>query len=159
MPIAEVLMLYLDDLVVGARYEAGPIAVDKDELIEFAGRYDPQPFHTDPVAAKASLFGGLAASGWMTASLTMRMLVDSGNGPAGGFIARKIEAMEWPLPVRPGDTLRATSEVLEILPSKSKPDRGMVRMRTETLNQDGKVVQVLTALLVVVRRSAETAHA
>jgi len=152
-------MLYLDDLVVGTKYPAGPIAVDRGELIEFAKRFDPQPFHTDPVAAKDSLFGGLAASGWMTASLTMRMLVDSGNGPAGGFIARKVEAMEWPLPVRPGDTLRATSEVIEVLPSKSKPDRGMVRMRTETVNQDGAVVQVLTALLVVVKRPVEKAHA
>jgi acyl dehydratase len=151
-------MLYLEDFAAGARYEAGPIAVDRDELIAFAKRYDPQPFHTDPVAARDSLFGGLAASGWMTASLTMRMLVDSGKGPAGGFIARKIEAMEWPSPVRPGDTLSATSEVVEVLPSKSKPDRGMVRMRTETVNQDGAVVQVLTALLVVQRRPAERAN-
>ena len=148
-------MLYLEDFATSARYEAGPIAVDQDELIAFATRYDPQPFHTDPVAAKNSLFGGLAASGWMTASLTMRMLIDSGNGPVGGFIARKIEAMEWPSPVRPGDQLRATSEVLEVLPSKTKPDRGMVRMRTETKNQDGTVVQILTALLVVQRRPTE----
>jgi acyl dehydratase len=152
-------MLYLDDLVVGARYEAGPLPVEQDEVIAFAKRYDPQPFHTDPEAAKGTLFGGLAASGWMTASLTMRMLVDSGTGPAGGFIARKIEAMEWPVPVRPGDTLRATSEVVEVLPSRSRPDRGMVRMRTETRNQKDEIVQVLTALLVVHRRPAEDAHA
>ena len=145
-------MFYLDDLVVGARYEAGPVAVDADELVAFARRYDPQPFHTDAEAAKHSLFGGLAASGWMTASLTMRMLVESGHSPAGGFIARQIEKMEWPLPVRPGDMLSATSEVVEILPSKTKPDRGMVRMRTETRNQKGEVVQVLTALLVAHRK-------
>jgi acyl dehydratase len=152
-------MFYLDDLKVGARYEAGPIHVDPDELVAFAKRFDPQPFHTDAEAAKSTLFGGLAASGWMTASLTMRMLVDSGHAPAGGFIARKVEAMEWPLPVRPGDVLRATSEVVEVLPSKSRPDRGMVRMRTETRNQEGALVQTLTALLVVHRRPAEGAHA
>ena len=152
-------MFYLEDLTVGARYDAGPVAVDPDELIAFAGRFDPQPFHTDPEAAKASLFGGLAASGWMTASLTMRMLIASQKIPAGGLIARKIENLEWPLPVRPGDTLRATSEVIEILPSKSRPDRGMVRMRTETVNQDGATVQVLTALLVVPRRSGANAAA
>ncbi len=145
-------MHYLEDFTAGARYEAGPIAVDHDELIAFAERYDPQPFHTDPVAAKGSLFGGLAASGWMTASLTMRMLIDSGHGPVGGFIARQVEKMEWPLPVRAGDTLSATSEVVEVIPSRTKPDRGMVKMRTETRNQKGEVVQLLTALLVVPRR-------
>jgi len=148
-------MLYFEDFAAGARYQAGPIPVDRDELIAFARRYDPQPFHTDPVAAQATLFAGLAASGWMTACLTMRMLVDSGNGPAGGFIARQIEGLEWPRPVRPGDTLRAASEVVEIRPSRSNPDRGMVRMRTETRNQDGEIVQVLTALLVVPRRPAD----
>lgn len=145
-------MNYLEDFVTGRRYQAGPIAVDPAELVEFARRYDPQPFHLDDAAAKKTLFGGLAASGWMTACLTMRMLVDSGDAPAGGFIAREVSQMEWPRPVRPGDVLRAVSEVLEVIPSKSKPDRGMVRMRTETLNQNGEVVQALTALLVVPRR-------
>jgi acyl dehydratase len=145
-------MLYLEDFTTGSRYEAGPIAVDRDELIAFAKRYDPQPFHTDPAAAERTLFGGLAASGWMTASLTMRMLVDSGHGPVGGFIARQVESMEWPRPVRAGDTLSATSEVVEVIPSRTKPDRGMVKMRTETRNQKGEVVQLLTALLVVPRR-------
>jgi acyl dehydratase len=146
--------MYLEDFAVGARYEAGPIAVDQDEVIAFAKRYDPQPFHTDPAAAKDTLFGGLAASGWMTAALTMRMLIDSGHIPTGGMIARQIEAMELPRPVRPGDTLRATSEVLEVIPSKSRPDRGMIRMRTETRNQNGETVLTLTALLMVSRRVA-----
>lgn len=148
--------MYLEEFAVGARFEAGPIAVEQDEVIAFARRYDPQPFHTDAVAAKNSLFGGLAASGWMTASLTMRMLIESGHIPAGGMIARQVEKMEWPHPVRPGDTLRAISEVLEVIPSKSRPDRGMVRMRTETRNQSDRVVQSLTALLVVPRRAAAT---
>ena len=152
-------MNYLEDFVAGARYEAGPIAVEEDEVIAFARRYDPQPFHTDHKAAENSLFGGLAASGWMTASLTMRMLVESGNAPAGGFIARQIEALEWPRPVRPGDTLRAVSEVVEVTPSKSRPDRGTVRMRTHTLNQAGEVVQVFTGLLVVPRKPAKGADA
>lgn len=144
--------MYLEDFIAGTRYEAGPITVDQDEVIAFATRYDPQPFHTDPDAAKTTLFGGLAASGWMTASLTMRMLVLSGHAPTGGFIARQVEALEWPRPTRPGDTLRAVSEVVDVLPSKSKPDRGMIRMRTETRNQNDEVVQVFQALLVVPRR-------
>lgn len=152
-------MLYLEDYTTGMRYEAGPIAVDRDELIAFAKRYDPQPFHTDPVAAEGTLFGGLAASGWMTASLTMRMLVDSGKSPAGGFIARQVETMEWPRPVRPGDILSAVSEVLEVIPSRSKPDRGMIKVRTDTLNQKGELVQRMAALLVVPRRKPEAAHA
>lgn len=146
--------MYLDDFVVGARYEAGPITVDKDEVIAFAKRYDPQPFHTDPEAAKTTLFAGLAASGWMTGSLTMRMLIESGNIPTGGLIAREVEKIEWPRPTRPGDTLRAVSEVIEVIPSKTKPDRGMLRMRTTTTNQNGEVVQTMTALLVVPRRAA-----
>ena len=150
--------MYLEEFAVGARFDAGPIAVDQDELIAFARRYDPQPFHTDPDAARDSLFGGLAASGWMTAGLTMRMLIESGHIPTGGMIAREIVKMEWPRPVRPGDTLRATTEVLEVIPSKSRPDRGMVRMRTETRNQGGEVVQTLTALLVVPRRAAAGAE-
>ncbi len=151
--------MYLDDFVVGTRYETGTIAVDQDEVIAFATRYDPQPFHTDPEAAKKTLFGGLAASGWMTASLTMSLLIKSGHIPTGGLIAREIEKIEWPRPTRPGDTLRAVSEVLETIPSKSKPDRGMRRMRTETRNQNDEVVQVLTALLVVPRRPGSKADA
>ncbi len=149
--------MYLEEFAVGARYEAGPVAVEQDEVIAFARRYDPQPFHTDPVAARDTLFGGLAASGWMTASLTMKMIIESGHIPTGGMIARQVETIEWPRPVRPGDTLRAISEVLEVIPSKSKPDRGMVRMRTETRNQNDEVVQTLTGLLVVPRRAAAAA--
>jgi acyl dehydratase len=144
--------MYLEDFAVGTRYEAGPVTVDQDELIAFARRYDPQPFHTDPVAARNSLFGGLAASGWMTAALTMRMLIDSGNVPSGGLIARQVETIEWPRPTRAGDVLRAVSEVVETIPSRSKPDRGMMRMRTETRNQNDEIVQILVALLVVPRR-------
>jgi acyl dehydratase len=151
--------MYLDDFVVGTRYETDTIAVNQDEVIAFANRYDPQPFHTDPEAAKTTLFGGLAASGWMTASLTMRLLIESGHIPTGGLIAREIEKIEWPRPTRPGDTLRAVSEVIETIPSKSKPDRGMLRMRTETRNQNGEIVQVLTALLVVPRRPAHASKA
>ncbi|HEY1721644.1 MAG TPA: MaoC family dehydratase [Magnetospirillaceae bacterium] len=146
--------MYLDDFVAGTQYQAGPITVDKDELIAFAKRYDPQPFHTDPEAAKTTLFGGLAASGWMTGSLTMRMLIESGNIPTGGLIAREVEKIEWPRPTRAGDTLRAMSEVIETIPSKTKPDRGMLRMRTTTTNQNGEIVQIMTALLVVPRRVA-----
>src|SRR4051812_10351820 len=136
--------LYLDDLAVGQRFASGPQALDAAQIKAFAEAFDPQPFHLDEVAAASSLFGGLAASGWHTAAITMRLLV--GSVPlAGGEIA-------WPRPTRPGDVLTVVSEVLEVTPSRSRPDRGMVTLRSETRNQRGEVVQTLTARLVVPRR-------
>jgi acyl dehydratase len=118
----------------------------------FAGEFDPQPFHLDDAAACNSVFGGLAASGWHTAALTMRLLVESDLKPADGIVAAGFDEFRWPRPVRPGDELHIESEVLEVRPSKSRPDQGLVKLRTTTLNQNSEAVQILIANLVVPRR-------
>ena len=147
--------LYLDDLHVGQRFVSESLPITQADIVAFAKQFDPQPFHLDHEAAKGSLFGGLAASGWHTAALTMRLLVGGGAPIAGGVIGAGGEIV-WPVPTRPGDVLHVESEVLEIKPSKSKPQQGMVTLKAETLNQDGVVVQRLTAKLVVPRRAAAT---
>ena len=144
-------LLYLDDLAVGQRFASGSLAVDADAIKAFARAFDPQPFHLDEAAAEDSLFGGLAASGWHTAALTMRLLLDGVAPIAGGVIGSGGE-IAWPQPTRPGDVLTVTSEVIEVTPSKSRPDRGRIALRSETRNQRGEVVQILTATLVVPRR-------
>jgi acyl dehydratase len=143
--------LFLEDLHVGQHFTAGPLTVTTAEIISFASAFDPQPFHLDPEAAKATLFKGLAASGWHTASLTMRMLTDGGMPIANGVIGVGGE-IAWPHPVRAGDELRVESEVLAIAPSRSKPNQAIVTMRSKTANQNGETVQVLTAKLVVFAR-------
>ena len=145
-------LLYLDDIAAGQRFTSGSLTVDAEAIKAFARQFDPQPFHLDEEAAEASLFGGLAASGWHTAALTMRLLNDGGAPIAGGIIGAGGE-IAWPRPTRPGDVLTVVSEVIEVKPSKSRPDRGMVTLRSETRNQNGEAVQVLTAKLVVPRRS------
>jgi len=144
--------LYLDDLTVGQRFVTGSLRIDTDQIKRFAGQFDPQPFHLDETSADASLFRGLAASGWHTAALTMRLMVEHGAPIAGGLIGAGAE-LDWPAPTRPGDELRVETEVLEIIPSRSKPDRGIVRVRNCTLNQRDEAVQVMIAKLVVPRRS------
>ena len=143
--------LYLDDLYVGQRFAAGPISVTAEEIVSFAREFDPQPFHLDSEAAKATLFQGLAASGWHTAALTMRMLTDGGIPIATGVVGVGGE-IAWPKPVRPGDTLRVETEVLAIAPSRSKPNQAIVTTRSTTTNQYGETVQVLTANLVAFAR-------
>jgi acyl dehydratase len=147
----ETTPLYLDDLHAGQRFTSGSLKVDEAHIKAFAAQYDPQPFHLDNEAAKETLFGGLAASGWHTAAMTMRLLVQSGLPLAGGIIGSGGE-ISWPKPVRPGDTLTVVSEIVEVTPSRSRPDRGTVRVRSETHNQHGDVVQTLTPRLVVPRR-------
>jgi acyl dehydratase len=144
-------LLYLDDLRVGQRFASGRQALDETQIKGFAALFDPQPFHLSDTAARASLFGGLAASGWHTAAITMRLLVTGGAPLAGGVIGAGGE-ISWPRPTRPGDVLQVESEVIEVVPSRSRPERGMVTLRSETRNQRGEVVQVLTARLVVPRR-------
>jgi acyl dehydratase len=144
-------LLYLDDLQVGQRFSSGSHAMDEAQIKAFAAQFDPQPFHLDAEAAKGTLFGGLAASGWHTAAITMRLLVDGGAPIAGGIIGGGGE-IAWPKPTRPSDVLHVESEVLEIIPSRSRPDRGKVVFRNETRNQHGDVVQVMTVGLVVPRR-------
>jgi acyl dehydratase len=143
--------LYLEDLSVGQRFTSPRHTVDEAQIKAFAGQFDPQPFHLDDETARQTLFAGLAASGWHTAAITMRLLVDGGAPIAGGIIGAGGE-VAWPRPTRPGDTLTVHTEVLDITPSRSRPDRGMVTVRSETVNQRGEPVQVLTAKLVVPRR-------
>jgi acyl dehydratase len=143
--------LYLDDLTVGQRFASATYTVDAAEIQRFAAEYDPQPFHMDETAARETLFGGLVASGWHTAGMMMRLIVGGGLPIAGGIIGSGGELL-WTKPVRPGDTLHVECEVLEITPSRSKPDRGMVVVRCVRLNQHGEMVQSFTPKLVVPRR-------
>lgn len=149
-------MLYLEDLEVGRRFTSAGAALDAAQIREFAGRFDPQPFHLDEQAAQASFFAGLAASGWHTAALTMRLIVES-VPLAGGVIGGGVE-VTWPQPTRPGDVLTVESEVVEVTPSRSRPERGMIRLKSETRNQRGEVVQTMTAKLVVPRRAHRDRH-
>jgi len=146
-------VLYLDDLAVGDKFSSEGHEIDTAQIKAFATLFDPQPFHLDEEAAKATLFGGLAASGWHTAAITMRLLVTSGLPLADGIIGAGGE-ISWPKPTRPGDVLRVESEVVEIMPSRSKPDRAMVVMRCETRNQHGDVLQSFSPKLVVAKRRA-----
>jgi acyl dehydratase len=144
---------YFEDFAVGQTFaSAKPLRVDKDDIFAFAKKYDPQPFHLDEAAARQSIFQGLSASGWHTAAITMRLITESDFKAAGGTIGLGFEAMRWPIPVRPGDELRIESEILELRPSKSRPDRGLMKVRTRTLNQNGEIVQELTANVMVPRR-------
>jgi acyl dehydratase len=144
--------LYLDDLHVGQRFTSRTHMIDVAQIKDFARQFDPQPFHQDEDAAKDTLFAGLAASGWHTAAITMRLLVESGLPLMGGVIGAGGE-LAWPKPTRPGDTLQVESEVMEITPSRSRPDRGTVIVRSLTRNQQNEVVQELTARLIVPRRA------
>jgi acyl dehydratase len=144
---------YLDDLVPGQRFSSSArVRVVADRIKAFAAEFDPQPFHLDEGAASTTIFRGLAASGWHTAAITMRLLVDSEFKPAGGIVGAGFDELSWPRPVRPGDELRVESEVLEVRPSKSRPEQGLVKVRTTTLNQNDEVVQISVGSLVVLRR-------
>src|SRR5712664_652134 len=147
--------LYLEDLAVGRRFTSATHVIDAAQIKAFAGQFDPQPFHLDDETAKSTLFAGLAASGWHTAAITMKLLVESGLPLGGGIIGAGGE-ISWPKPTRPGDVLAVFSEIEEVTPSRSRPDRGMIRVRSETRNQHSEIVQVLVAKLVVPRRSDTT---
>jgi acyl dehydratase len=143
--------LYLDDFAVGRVFSTRETTVTLEGCKAFAKEFDPQPFHLDEAAAQRSVFGRLAASGWYTASVSMRLIVDGELEPAGGLVGLSSD-MTWPRPVYPGDTLHVESEVLGVRVSESKPDRGIVTMRNRTLNQHGEPVQVATVKLMVPRR-------
>lgn len=147
-------MRYLEDFAVGQKFGSGRIRVEPERIRSFAAEFDPQPFHLDDAAARGTIFRGLAASGWHTAAITMRLLVESDVQPAGGIVGAGFDEFRWPKPVRPGDELRIEAEVLEVRPSKSRPEQGMIKLRTTTLNQDGEAVQVTVGNLVVPRRPA-----
>jgi acyl dehydratase len=127
--------------------------IDEDRIKAFAAEFDPQPFHLDEAAAQASIFGGLAASGWHTAAITMRLLVTAGLPFAAGVIGLGRD-IAWPRPTRAGDVLRVESEIVEILPSRSKPNQGIVKVRSTTLNQDGEPVQVFAGKILAFKRAA-----
>jgi acyl dehydratase len=145
-------LLDLDDLQLGRRFTSGTHSLDEKQIGDFALAFDPQPFHTDPEAAKQSVFRGLAASGWHTAAITMRLQVCGGLPLEGGIVGFGGE-VAWPTAARPGDVLRVESEIVEIVPSRSRPDRATVTVRSETLNQRDEVVQRTTVKLLVSRRS------
>jgi acyl dehydratase len=145
---------YLEDFAVGQVFNSARTHVDKEQIVAYAKQFDPQPFHLDEEAARKSPFQGLAASGWHTAGMTMRMMLDGEFRPAGGILGVGFDELSWPRPVRPGDELHAKSEILEVRPSKSKPDRGMIRVRTTTFNQRDEPVMAFTGNLLVPRRPA-----
>ena len=145
---------YLEDFAPGQKYVSGSIRIEAADIKAFASQFDPQPFHLDDEAAKKTFFGGLAASGWHTAALTMKLLVEGQLKPAGGIVGAGFEEFRWPRPVRPGDELHVESEILEVRPSKSRPDQGLIKVKTTTVNQDGQPVQVFVGSLVVPRRGA-----
>jgi len=147
---------YLEDFALGQKFGSGRLTIDEQRIKSFAAEFDPQPFHLDDEAARGSIFRGLAASGWHTAALTMRLLVESDLKPAGGIIGAGFDEFQWPRPVRPGDELHLESEVLEVRPSKSRPEQGMIKVRTTTLNQNDEPVQISVGNLVVPRRAQST---
>ena len=143
---------YLEDFETGQTFSSGRIRIDADRIKCFAAEFDPQPFHLDERAATDSIFRGLAASGWHTAAITMKLLVESDLKPAGGIVGAGFDEFRWPLPVRPGDQLHVESEILDVRTSKSRPHQGLVKVRTTTKNQKGEAVQVSVGNLVVPRR-------
>jgi acyl dehydratase len=144
---------YLEDYDVGQTFTSGRIRVDKERIKAFAAEFDPQPFHLDEALAAGTIFRSLAASGWHTAALTMRLLVDGELKPAGGIVGTGFDEFRWPRPVRPGDELHVESEILEVRPSKSRPDQGLIKVRTTTLNQNNEAVQVQVGNLLVPRKA------
>jgi acyl dehydratase len=142
--------LYLEDLQTGQRFVSETFTLTSAAIKQFASEFDPQPFHLDENAAEKSLFAGLAASGWHTAAISMRLMV--GSLPVAGGIIGAGGEIAWPRPTRPGDVLSVESEVVAIAPSRSRPERGMVTIRNETRNQHGETLQILTSKLVVPRR-------
>jgi len=150
--MSEMKELYLDDLHVGQRFNSGSYVMEAARIKEFAAEFDPQPFHLDEAAAKASVFKGLAASGWHTAAAATRLLVTGGLPFASGIVGLGGE-IAWPKPTRPGDTLHVESEIVEITPSRSKPHQGIVTVRGTMFNQNQEAVYVLTAKLLVPRRT------
>ncbi|SRR5579871_971464 len=145
--------LYLEDLHIGQRFISGTYQITEAQIKAFAQEYDPQPFHLDEAAAKASVFAGLAASGWHTAAIAMWLLVTSGL-PLGNGIIGLGGDLAWPKPTRPGDTLHVESEILEIIPSRSKPNQALVKVRSTTLDQHGEAVHMFTSKVLVFKRPA-----
>lgn len=150
---------YLEDFAAGQQFSSGRTRIDTERIKSFAAEFDPQPFHLDESAGSHSIFGGLAASGWHTAAITMKLLVDSDFKPAWGIVGAGFDELRWPRPVRPGDELRVESEVLETRVSKSSPELGILKVKSTTLNQHNESVQVFVAnLFVPCRPASSTKH-
>jgi acyl dehydratase len=148
-------LIFFEDMTVGRHFNTGTLTLDEAEMIRFAREFDPQPMHTDPEAGQASIFGGLIGSGWYTAALTMKLVLGGDmRSDERGRIGLGIELLRWPVPTRPGDVLTAVTEILEARPSGSRPDRGIVKLRTLTYNQKREVMQELVANVLVPRRPA-----
>ncbi len=143
---------WFEDYQIGTTHECGPVTVEENEVIEFGKRFDPQFFHTDPVAAKQSIYGGLIASGWHTASLMMRLFVDNYLSRVASLGSPGVDELRWLKPVFPGDELWARVTVTEAVPSRSKPDRGIIRSYIEVVNQRKDVVMTMKALNFMSRR-------
>ena len=142
----------MEDLKVGQKFSAGPIDVTTEDIIAYAKKYDPQDFHTDPALAKNTVFGHLIASGWHTASLTMRLIIEASPPMKGGMIGRSVERMSWPKPVVPGDKLYFEGEILDIRASNSNPERGIMRVKNTTFNQNHEAVLEMETVVFVPRR-------
>jgi len=147
---------FLEDFKPGQTFKSGRFRIDADRIKRFAAEFDPQPFHLDDRAASDSIFRGLVASGWYTAALTMKLLVESDLKPAGGIVGAGFDEFRWSQPVRPGDELRVESKVLEVRVSKSRPDLGVIKVSTTTLNQNDEPVQVSLGNLIVPCRPASS---
>ena len=145
-------MTYLDDYKVGQVFGSGTARVEADRMTSFAAEFDPQPFHLSDQGAKNTIFRALAASGWHTAAITMRLLVDGDLKPAGGIVGMGFDELRWPRPVRAGDELHVHSEILDVRASTSHPDQGVIKVRTTTMNQAGDTVQIAVGNLLVRRR-------
>jgi acyl dehydratase len=143
---------FFEDFAVGQTFVSPTITVTAERIKAFARDFDPQPFHLDEEAARGSLFGRLVASGWHTAAITMRLIVDSDLRPAGGTIGAGTDELRWPNPVYPGDVLRVEGEVVETRPLRSRAELGLVRMRSTTYNQARQPVQIFTPALMVQKR-------
>jgi acyl dehydratase len=152
-------MRYFEDFKVGEVIEGGARTITRDEIVAFAREFDPQPFHTDEAAARETMYGGLIASGWHSGSLMMRLFYESLIGHSASMGSPGIDELRWLKPVRPGDTLRLRTTVLEVIESRSKPDRGLVRTLCELRNQDGEVVMSIKPVNFFRRRSAGGAGA
>jgi acyl dehydratase len=145
---------HFEDYVAGSVHEFGSIAVEEEEVVSFGKRFVPLPYHTDPDLAKRSIYGGLIASGWHTAAMTMRLFVQTLNFTEGA-IGLGVDELRWPNAVRPGDTLRVETEIVDLRPSRSKPSHGIVRLRNVTTNQRGEIVQTMTASAMIPQRKAD----
>jgi acyl dehydratase len=145
---------FFEDFTVGLKFRSDTATVTAEGIKSFAAQFDPQAFHLDEKAAESSLFAGLAASGWHTAAISMRLFVESDLRPAGGTIGAGVEDLRWPKPVRPGDVLRLEGEVIDVRASRSRPELGIVKLRATAYNQLNEPVQIWTPVLMVRRRPA-----